>query len=199
MLPSMDSLVLKKTDKGLEALRSRDPALPKRLRTAFILFDGNKNVAQVMQLLPGSPALEREDVYSMLQAGWLELLNPSLAPQVPARTSPSAATLAATAQKATASAQHPSIRNPAERYQQAYTLITSLLGGMGLRGFKLQLAVEKADGYEGLVALLPRLHTAFDAQKMHKIEKVLLAPDSAPAATAATELGSNGSMPVLIP
>ncbi len=197
MLASMDSLILKKTDKGLEALRSRDPALPKRLRTAFILFDGNKNVAQVMQLLPSSPALELEDIYAMLQAGWLELLNPSLAPQVPARTAPSAATVAATQQKAAASAQRPSIRNPADRYQQAYTVLTHMLGEMGLRGFKLQLAVEKADGYEGLLALLPRLQASFDAQKMRKIEKILLEPDS-PSAGAHTQ-DSNITMPVLIP
>ena len=195
MLASMDALILKKTDKGMEALRSRDPALPKRLRTAFILFDGNKNVAQVMQLLPSSPALELEDVYSMLQAGWLELLNPTLAPQVPARTAPSAATMAATAQKAAASAQRPSIRNPAERYQQAYAAISGVLGDMGLRGFKLQLAVEKADGYEGLLALLPRLQASFDAQKMRKIERILLEPDSAPVASP----DSNVTMPVLIP
>ena len=197
MLASIESLVLKKTDQGLEALRSRDPALPKRLRTAFILFDGNKNVAQVQQLLPGSPAIERDDLYSMLQAGWLELLNPSMAPQVPARTTPSAATLAATAQKATASAQRPSIRNPAERYQQAYSLLTAMVGEMGFRGFKLQLAVEKADGYEGLLALLPRLQASFDAQKMRKIEKILLEPDQQPAAAAAPD--SNITTPVLIP
>ena len=197
MLASMDTLILKKTDKGLEALRSRDPALPKRLRTAFILFDGNKNVAQVMQLLPGSPGLEREDVYAMLHAGWLELMNPSLAPQVPARTAPSAATLAATAQKTATSAQRPSIHNPADRYQQAYTLLSDMLGEMGLRGFKLQLAVEKADGYEGLLALLPRLQASFDAPKMRKIEKILLAPDPSLAAEAA--LDNNVTTPALIP
>lgn len=191
----MDTLVLKKTDKGLEALRTRDPALPKRLRTAFILFDGNKNVAQVMQLLPSSPALELEDVYGLLQSGWLELLNPSLAPQMPARTEPSAATLAATAQKIAASAQHPSIHNPSTRYQQAYTLITNSLGEMGLRGFRLQLAIEKADGYEGLVAALPRLRASLDAKKMQQIEKILLAPD----APTTNELTNNITVPVLIP
>ena len=50
----MQTLILKKTDKGLEALRARDPVLPPRMRTAFILFDGNKSVEQVIELLPGN-------------------------------------------------------------------------------------------------------------------------------------------------
>lgn len=188
----MDTLVLKKTDKGLEALRTRDPALPKRLRTAFILFDGSKNVAQVMRLLPLSPALELEDIYGMLQAGWLELLNPSLAPQVPARTTPSTATRAATAQKGELSAQRPHIRNPSERYQQAYTLASTLVGEKGLRGFTLQLALEKADGYDGLLALLPRLQSALEPRQMRQLQAILLTPDK-------DDDASNTTMPVLIP
>ena len=169
----MDTFVLKKTDKGLEALRTRDPALPKRLRTAFILFDGNKSVAQVMNLLPASPmAIELEDVFAMLQAGWLEMLTPTLSPQVPAQVVP---VVPANAAAPVAPPGH--IDNPAERYQKAYAMTTALLGEMGLRGFKLQLAVEKAEGYQGMVDLLPRLKASIEPQKMQAVEKMLLAPD----------------------
>lgn len=194
----MESLVLKKTEKGLEALRTRDPALPKRLRAAFILFDGHKSVAQVMPLLPAALALEWGDISSMLQAGWLELLHPTMAPQVPAPSVPSAETLQAMQHRAVASAQTASIASPAERYQKAYTLTTALLGEMGLRGFRLQLAVEKANGYDDLVALLPRLQASLDPQKMRIIENILLQPDPAPPADAGS-MASNGTMPVLIP
>ena len=200
----MDTLILKKTDKGLEALRTRDPALPKHLRTAFILFDGNKSVGQVMSLLPTtSPALlELEDIMRMVQAGWLELLKPSFAPRVPAPSAPVAATVRATpaaASVSTASSQAAAITNHGERYLQAYALLGVLTGEMGLRGFRLQMSVEKAADYHGLVALLPKLRTAIEAKKLRPVEKILLAP-SAPAAGVADSGFHSDSIPsVLIP
>ena len=203
----MDTLILKKTDKGLEALRTRDPALPKHLRTAFILFDGNKSVGQVMSLLPTtSPALlELEDIMRMVQAGWLELLKPSFAPRVPAPSAPVAATVRATpaavsvSSVSTASTQAAAITNHGERYLQAYALLGVLTGEMGLRGFRLQMSVEKAADYHGLVALLPKLRTAIEAKKLRPVEKILLAP-SAPAAGVADSGFHSDSIPsVLIP
>ncbi len=203
----MDTLILKKTDKGLEALRTRDPALPKHLRTAFILFDGNKSVGQVMSLLPTtSPALlELEDIMRMVQAGWLELLKPSFAPRVPAPSAPVAATVRATpaavsvSSVSTASTQAAAITNHGERYLQAYALLGVLTGEMGLRGFRLQMSVEKAADYHGLVALLPKLRTAIEPKKLRPVEKILLAP-SAPAAGVADSGFHSDSIPsVLIP
>ena len=202
----MDTLILKKTDKGLEALRTRDPALPKHLRTAFILFDGNKSVGQVMSLLPTtSPALlELEDIMRMVQAGWLELLKPSFAPRVPAPSAPVAATVRASpaavsvSSVSTASTQA-AITNHGERYLQAYALLGVLTGEMGLRGFRLQMSVEKAADYHGLVALLPKLRTAIEPKKLRPVEKILLAP-SAPAAGVADSGFHSDSIPsVLIP
>ena len=202
----MDTLILKKTDKGLEALRTRDPALPKHLRTAFILFDGNKSVGQVMSLLPTtSPALlELEDIMRMVQAGWLELLQPTFAPRVPAPSAPVAATVRATppavsvSSVSTASTQA-AITNHGERYLQAYALLGVLTGEMGLRGFRLQMSVEKAADYHGLVALLPKLRTAIEPKKLRPVEKILLAP-SAPAAGVADSGFHSDSIPsVLIP
>ena len=200
----MDTLILKKTDKGLEALRTRDPALPKHLRTAFILFDGNKSVGQVMSLLPTtSPALlELEDIMRMVQAGWLELLKPSFAPRVPAPSAPVVATVRATpaaTSVSTASTPAAAITNHGERYLQAYALLGVLTGEMGLRGFRLQMSVEKAADYHGLVALLPKLRTAIEAKKLRPVEKILLAP-SAPAAGVADSGFHSDSIPsVLIP
>lgn len=197
----MDTLILKKTDKGLEALRTRDPALPKHLRTAFILFDGNKSVGQVMSLLPTtSPALlELEDIMRMVQAGWLELLKPSFAPRVPAPSAPVAATVRATPTAVSTSTPAAAITNHGERYLQAYALLGVLTGEMGLRGFRLQMSVEKAADYHGLVALLPKLRTAIEPKKLRPVEKILLGP-SAPAAGVADSGFHSDSIPsVLIP
>ncbi len=60
---------------------------------------------------------------------------------------------------------------------QAYAMTHKLVSELGLRGFRLQLAVEKAQSYHGLVALLPRMRELIDAQKLRPLEKILLAPD----------------------
>ncbi|MBB6577884.1 hypothetical protein HNP33_001952 [Comamonas odontotermitis] len=76
---------------------------------------------------------------------------------------------------------------------KAYAIVGQLVGELGLKGFRLQLAVEKAQGYEGLVALLPRLREAIDARKLRAVEKILLAPD------AVSVPASNAPTPAIIP
>ncbi len=209
----MQTLILKKTDKGLEALRARDPVLPPRMRTAFILFDGNKSVEQVIELLPGNTGRLQllEDIKLLIQQGLLELLRPAQSgemgswlshptPSQPAATAPAAtapapvASLADERQQAARHATAPvQVSDPTDRYMKAYAIVGQLVGELGLKGFRLQLAVEKAQGYEGLVALLPRLREAIDARKLRAVEKILLAPD------AVSVPASNAPTPAIIP
>ena len=51
------------------------------------------------------------------------------------------------------------------RYQVAYPLATQLTAALGLRGFRLNLAVERAEGYAGLLNLLPQIEAAAGADK----------------------------------
>ena len=78
------------------------------------------------------------------------------------------------------------VSDPESRYMQAYAMAHKLVSELGLKGFRLQLAVEKAQSYHGLVALLPRMGELIDAQKLRPLEKILLAPDevSVPASNA---------------
>ena len=62
----------------------------------------------------------------------------------------------------------------AHRYSRAYPLATQLTADLGLRGFKLNLAVESAQGFDGLVALLPRLRTAVGDDRLRPLEDALL-------------------------
>ncbi|GAB2457634.1 hypothetical protein GCM10027082_05210 [Comamonas humi] len=169
----MQTTLLKKTELGAQALKTRDPVLPQRLRAAFILFDGHKSVAQVAALLPaaGPGALNAEDVQGLLQAGLLEAADavqaaPAAAPSEDTPTEP-------------ATVSSPDPLSPAEqsqRYMAAYPVASALAADLGLRGFRLQLAVEKAQGYDGLVALLPRLREAIATAKLQPLEKLLLEP-----------------------
>lgn len=48
----------------------------------------------------------------------------------------------------------------AVRYRNAYPLAVAITANLGLKGFRLNLAVEAAMGYDQLVALAPRLREA---------------------------------------
>ncbi|MGE8493264.1 MULTISPECIES: hypothetical protein [unclassified Comamonas] len=184
----MHTLILKKTDKGMEALRARDPSLPHRMRPAFIMFDGQKSIEQVMALAPsaGGQLQVLEDIKQLLQQGLLELLRPSDAGQLPASASaiidnltdpattpPPAAAAAPVAAQTAASNATAAISNHSERYIKAYAAASQLVSGLGLKGFRLQLQLEKAQGYDGLVAVLPKLREVIDAKKLRPIEAIL--------------------------
>ena len=222
----MHTLILKKTAKGLSTLRARDPLLPQRLRPAFILFDGQKSIADVMELLPSNRGRLQvlEDIKMLTQHGLLELLRtPSSTPSWSIETSvrlsspdnepfmdsayadsafPASQPAATPAPKplprsarlqASRHASAPiQVSDPDNRYMQAYAMTHKLVSELGLKGFSLQLAVEKAQSYHGLVALLPRMRELIDAQKLRPVEKILLAPD------AVSVHASNAQQPAII-
>ena len=59
------------------------------------------------------------------------------------------------------------------RYSRAYPLATQLTAGMGLRGFRLNLAVEAAGSYSQLVALFPKIREAAGSDKSSQLERAL--------------------------
>jgi len=162
----MQTTLFKKTELGTQVLKTRDPLLPQRLRTAFILFDGHKTVAQVAALLPaaGPGSLSAEDVQGLIQSGLLDsagVLPPAVTPV-----------------RDRAISTHSSL-SPAEqsrRYTSAYYLADELVVKLGLRGLRLLRALEKTTGYNDLVALLPKLREAIAASDMEALEKLLFEP-----------------------
>jgi hypothetical protein len=82
------------------------------------------------------------------------------------------------ASPAAAAAASPAAAVPAaggrERYQAAYPIATQLTASLGLRGFRLNLAVEAATTYEELAALLPKIRAAVGPDKAQALERALL-------------------------
>lgn len=156
----MQAIVLQKTAFGAVALKTRNPILPQRLRAAFILFDGHKTVEQVTAMMPasGPGALSADDVQALLQLGLLVNANSIQVEDV-------------SAEVAVEAVAEP--MDPSQSYLRAYPLACALAAELGLRGFRLQLAVEKAQGYDGLVALLPKLREAITADKLRPLEALL--------------------------
>ena len=154
-----------KTETGQQAFKARSPLFSARQRTAFIMFDGQKSVDQVLAAA-SSLGLTAEDVEHMVAHG---MLAPAPGESVLALEQAAqnlAVQAAADAFKA---------RSPQERYTEAKPLATKLTAALGLRGFRLNLAVESAGGYDELLALLPKIRDAAGAKACEELERVLTA------------------------
>ena len=145
----LQAMKYSKTEVGQQAFKERSPQLSARQRSAFILFDGVKTVEQVLAATAGL-GMTPADIDHMLAQGLIA------APKVEATPTPAA-----------------SERTPQQRYAAAYPVATRLTASLGLRGFKLNLAVEAASGYDDLVTLLPRIQEAVGHAACTELEEAL--------------------------
>ncbi len=166
-------MALAKTEVGQRAFKERSAQLTVRQRSAFILFDGVKSVAQIISSTTGL-GVTLADVEHMVLVGFLaEKPGSGLPNEV------SALPVALTQESAAPSAQAPSptasigARTPQERFAEAWPLATQLTAGMGLRGFRLNLSIEAARGYDDLLALFPKIQAAVGVDKALELEGAL--------------------------
>ena len=168
-------MIYTKSETGHQVIKDRSVPLSPRQRSAFILFDGKRSVDNVLAATAGL-GVTREDVQYMADQGLL-VPRPSAAAPAPlaavaapvaqpiadgADVSPAAAVPAAT-----------SDRSAQQRYQDAYPIATQLTAGLGLRGFRLNLAVEGAGSFEKLLELAPKIRDAVGAEKYASLDKAL--------------------------
>lgn len=142
--------LLIKTPEGHQAFKARSAQLAGKLRSAFLLFDGQRTVHEVLHATQGL-GVSASDIDGLLQAGLLQDAAPSLAP----------AALAP--------------RTPQERYRDAYPLAVALTGKLGLTGFRLNLSVEAATSYEALAAVAPKIKDVVGAAAYAPLEHALFA------------------------
>jgi hypothetical protein len=149
-----------KTDTGQQAFKDRSVALTPRQRSAFILFDGKRSVADVLAATAGL-GVTAEDIAHMVQLGLLSGI-------------PDAQGHGPSAAAAPAGASGPlSPQSQQERYQRAYPIAAQLTGSLGLRGFRLNLAVEAAGSYQQLLELAPKIREAVGAEKCRPLDQAL--------------------------
>ena len=150
-----------KTDAGHQVMKDRSVPLTPRQRAAFILVDGKRTVEQL--LAATAPAgVTREDVEKLFELGLV--IDPT--PQETAAEE--------TAAKAQAEAvEHHKHRTPQERYAEAYPIATQLTASLGLRGFRLNLAVEAATNYEQLLEVAPKIKDAVGPDKYRPLDNAL--------------------------
>jgi hypothetical protein len=153
-----------KTEAGQQAFKARSPLLSARQRSAFILFDGDKSNDQVLAATAGL-GITRDDIEHLVEQGFLLAAPGAASDSVPKASNnqvdePQALPVAST-------------RSPQERYSAAMPIATKLTAGLGLRGFRLNLAVEGVSGFDGLLALLPKIQDAVGAKSCTALEQAL--------------------------
>lgn len=139
-----------KTPLGQQVLKDRSVPLTPRQRAALIIIDGKRTIVEVLQ----SSGAEPEDIKHLLDVELITGVPPggdAPAPQLPTGT-------------------------PQERYAAAYPIATRLTAELGLRGMRLNLAVEGATSYEELVAVSGKIREAVGAEKFAPLAAALQLP-----------------------
>jgi len=141
-------MILVKTLAGQQAFRERSATLNFAQRTAFILCDGKRRVQEVLEAT-ASIGVTRSDLQAIIDQGLLRQANEV--------------------------SKNPVDQTEQQRYLVAYPIAVELTASMGLRGFRLNLALESAQNCEELVALLPKISAMVGVAKCAKLRQALLA------------------------
>ena len=167
-------MIYTKSETGHQVIKDRSVPLSPRQRSAFILFDGKRSVDNVLAATAGL-GVTREDIQYMADQGLLVPRPSAASAPLAAAASPAALPAAngADISPAAAAPAATSDRSAQQRYQDAYPIATQLTAGLGLRGFRLNLAVEGAGSFEKLLELAPKIRDAVGADKYASLDKAL--------------------------
>ena len=157
-------MIYMKTELGQSALQNRSLALLPRQRSAFIMFDGKRSTDEVLKATAGL-GVTAEDVNQLVALGLLAVH----AAAAPAVAAPQSAVSPAVSQNPDGTPT----QNAQEHYSRAYPVATRLTAGLGLRGFRLNLAVEAAGDLDKLKELAPRIREAVGAEKFRELARAL--------------------------
>jgi len=154
-----------KTDAGKQEIQDRGRKLPASLRSLLLMVDGQRDQAQLRDLMAGlrvpDDALEQLLVMGLVK-----------------RDQP-AGQAASTAQSLAATAPLPGeVQLPADfgRYRRLYEIVTDTVRRhMGLKGYFIQLKIEKCADVDALLDLLPEIATALTKAKDHTFASEWLA------------------------
>jgi hypothetical protein len=148
-------MIICKTDAGLRVLKDRSVPLTGKQRAAFILVDGKKTVDELLAATR-STGVTREDIDKLIELGLVQ--------------QPTFAQAAANAVKLEAKR---TARSLDERYAEAWPIASMLTSNLGLRGYRLNVAVEQATTYMDLLAIAPRIREAVGEERFIPLDRAL--------------------------
>ncbi|MBB3011465.1 hypothetical protein [Cupriavidus alkaliphilus] len=170
--------IYRKTQAGQDEIRSRARKLDHKLRALLLMVNGERREQALLAQVAGM-GIGPEAMATLLAQGLVEAVAepaqpPASAPQAPVRVAPPAAdtnlfsvyTMRHAPVAEVAAPPHTSAaaaHSPAEiqAYQRLYHFYTDVIGQhLGLRGYMLQVKVEKAADLPALMALREPLHAA---------------------------------------
>lgn len=176
-----------KTEAGKREIQDRALRLPAALRSILLMVDGQRDQAQLRELMAGlrapDDAIEQLVVKGLIQRG--DGASSTIAPvEAPATTpvqasvaTPAAAPIEAPVEKTPAQAPAAALPAlpgavvvPAEfgNYRRLYNFVTDAVGRhLGLKGYFMQLKVERCADVDALLELLPEVATALTKAKDH--------------------------------
>jgi hypothetical protein len=125
------------------------------------MFDGKRSLEEVVKATAGL-GVTPEDIGQLISLGML-------APAATQAPAPAPAAAPVSAHNADGS---PTL-TAQEHYSRAYPIATRLTAGLGLRGFRLNLAVEAAGDIDKLKELAPKIKEAVGPEKFRELENAL--------------------------
>jgi len=150
------NLIFDKTVKGQEEIATRKHGLPSRLRSLLVLVDGKTAVEDLVKKVAGL-GLNEESIAELLEQEFIALHGDGMpAPPAPAAAVTPAAPIPAAAPAASAAAGPATAILPEgeTQFQALYHFYTTTIKStLGLRGFALQLKVERCGNIADFKAL----------------------------------------------
>jgi hypothetical protein len=150
---AMTAIIYDKTEKGFEEIQTRKHHLASRLRSLLVLVDGKTSDDGLLKKVAGL-GLTAESLGELLQHGFItarsapgnaqnDAQSVASAAAAPASTAPTAATEATTI-----------LAESETQYQALYNFYTSTVkANLGLRGYAMQLKVERCSSIDDFKAL----------------------------------------------
>ncbi len=152
-----DDEVPNKTEAGRDEIQSRALKLPNVLRSILLMVDGQRNVGQLRGVIAGLKG--PDDALAQLDALGLIAVPQSLAAAAAATIRESARPVPAPMPAEPATVASPPVN--AAGYSALYTLMSDTVREhLGLRGYFLQLKVERCTDVGELMALMPDFSAA---------------------------------------
>lgn len=140
-----------KTEEGQRVLKDRSVPLTPRQRTALVMIDGKKSLLEVMESTAAA-GVAPDDIRRLVELGLVAERSserePDPDPTLAGSVSP-------------------------ERYLAAYQAAVRATSELGLRGVRLNMAVEAANSHDQLIALMPKLKAALKPERYAELEQLL--------------------------
>ena len=160
-------MIYVKTAAGRQALKDRAETMPRKYHFPFLMCDGVRDSADILAASV-QHGFTSVDLYQMVQLGFVE----PMPTKVPTRLGLETAPVSAAAE----SQARPS-QQQASVFFDASKLATALSANLGLRGFRLNLAVQTASNLTDLDALLPQLEKALGFAAVKPLADLLKTAD----------------------